>query len=198
MVNPDVEEAEKLFAAHAARSWRAPWLEWSLAAAGLLMLIMFVLAQARQHWTVVTTRDVRRGETLQADDLALASLPHVGGSFESTAAARNKKAARDLEAGQPLRNSDVVPVTGAGKGEVEMPLRVFVGDLRPKPGWRFTLVVTGETLETLIVQNVRVVSVEGSGERVAMTVALAEEIGLRIASLRQPAFHVLRKGKETE
>jgi hypothetical protein len=197
LVNPDVEAAEKLLREHAARTWRAPWLEWCLAMACVLIAAAFVIAQTREHGTVVVTRDVRRGERLQPDDLALASLPHVGGAFESRALLTDKKAARDLEAGQPLRASDVVPAAGATKGEVELPVRVFTGALRPKSGWVITLVATGKNNETLIAENARVVSVEGSGEDAVMTVALPEALGLRIASLREPAFHLLRRGKGT-
>ncbi|HKO55217.1 MAG TPA: SAF domain-containing protein [Thermoanaerobaculia bacterium] len=185
---------EILACARMLRQRRWSWLEGSLVAALLLIAGACAVALWREQGTVVLARDVGRGQTLTKADLVLASMPRMSGTFPSARPLPGKVAVRALEAGQPLRQDDLVDAAKARPGELEVPLRVFAGPLRPRPGDSVRLAAVSADGE-VVVAAARVLSIDAREERADLRAAMARADAERIAALRSAQIRLMMEPK---
>ncbi|HEX7150318.1 MAG TPA: SAF domain-containing protein [Thermoanaerobaculia bacterium] len=185
---------QRLIAAHEKTQRQSPWLEGTLIAGVLLIGLACAVAASRDQGTVVLTRDVGRGDVLTKGDLVLASLPRMSRTFASTQGLAGKVMTRAVEAGQPLRGEDVITAVAVQPGELEVPLRVFAGTLRPRPGDSVRLAAVSAEGEALVL-SARVLAMDVQEDRANLRAAMGVADAVRIATLRSPQIRLLLQPK---
>ena len=189
-----IVDVQGLIDAHKKTRRQSPWLEGTLIAGVLLIGLACAVAGSRDQGTVVLTRDVGRGDALTSGDLVLAPLPRMSGTFASTRGLAGKVVPRALEAGQPLRREDVITAVAVQPGELEVPLRVFAGALRPRPGDCVRLAAVSADGEALVLPA-RVLSMDVQEDRANLRAAMGAADAVRIAVLRSPEIRLLLQPK---
>jgi hypothetical protein len=187
----NVDPIETLINEHKGTQRQWPWLESLLIAGLLLIAVACVVARRRDEGTVVATRDIARGEAISGENVVLAPLPRMSGTFSSVVRFPKSVAARAIEAGQPVRRGDVVQaVASLGEGEVEVPLQVYVGPLRPAPGALVRLAAV-DASGSAFLADARVLSLEAKDGRGMLDAAMAGEDAERFATLHRPDVRLM-------
>lgn len=84
------------------------WLEALILFTIATLIAILLVRQVSRSVVVVLARDVRRGDTIGAEDLALAALPRIDGTFAGRREAIGLTADSDLPRGSVLRQHDLV------------------------------------------------------------------------------------------
>jgi flagella basal body P-ring formation protein FlgA len=189
---PDHLAAARTLIAASKDDESASWLEVFLLLLGLIMAAGLVAAGCRPTGVVVAARDIRRGDVLHTGDLAIAPLWRLSDTFVARRSLEGLVAARDIAIGQPLHSSDVAHRHAAGPGELEIPLRIHIGDLRPAAGTNVLLVAVVEDQPALIIQRARVLSSDPTSDPASIIFALPTAEALALGSLRSPEIHLLK------
>lgn len=199
MAEPGGIAADLLIAAARKRTLRAYWLD-AVLLAGLVALGVGVWrAIVGPSQAAVIVSDLRKGEPVKPEHVGFATLAKW-----PRAVTRNQKldgyvAARDLEPGTPLRWSDVVkPRPRAAQGELELPLRLFVGTTPPKADERVLLgVVASEHGDTIVVAA-RVLAVDTLSDPASVTMAIREHDAVRLATIPKPQIQLMHRTSQEQ
>jgi hypothetical protein len=176
------------------RPLRAFWLDILLAlgVAGVAVAVWDAATVSRNAMVVVN--DVRKGETFDPDNVVYAPLRVSPRNVTKNIRLEQFVAARDVSAGSLLRRRDLAPRRPRARaGELELSLRVFVGQTPPTVGEHVILSVVGVERGGPAVIPSRVLAVDSLTDPAHLTVATSQRDALALAAIPQPQIQLLHR-----
>lgn len=146
----------------------------------------------------VATTELRRGEALTSTTVAFKLTPYVPSAI--TDPKTLPKRAKTFLATGSVITSDLVLPPGATPsrpvahvGEVEVPVNVFAGDLDLPVGAELIVVAAADEAPPITIPRARILTVNRTGEKASLTVAMPRDCAMRFAALHAPEVDVMRR-----